>query len=314
MPTVTILLVVGALMGLVGLVWMPGATVLAGPVYYILRFYELASGFFASLPGAMALTGGGSLAVTAAAAGVLLAFAYTFSGYGEDFRRRLALVFGAVLVLTCCVFVRDFPLDLRVTALHTHDGYSVVRHRGEVLVIGSGRGGEPALLTYMDMRGVRRANGLVLTETPRSADIRRIEDLLPRVRALYVPSVIALPEELHILAIAHGVEVVWLNYGYVLEIGRLSLQAKTQPGLRLGFGDAVVDFTNADDIYATADIVVGNGEVTLGGLTYPTEIYGAVRLRIDRRRVRYWLTQMPSSLQTHPQWPDTVSSYMPFLR
>jgi len=264
---------------------------LAGPVYYILRFYELASSFFASLPGAMTLTGGGDLAVTAAAAGVLLAFAFAFSGYGEDFSKRLALFFGAVLVLTGCVFVRDFTFDLRVTALHTHGDYAVVRHRGDMLVVGNGRGGEAALISYMDMRGVRRASGLVLTEVPRPADIRRIEEfLLPRVRVLYLPGGLFLADELHRAALAHGVEIVWLNEGYTLEMGRLRLQAKTQPGFRLGFGYAVIDFAYVGDIIdMQAGVIIGAGTVMIGGHAYPTEIYGAVQLRTNGQRVRYWV-------------------------
>ena len=290
MPTVTILLVMGAMVGLVGLVWMPGAMVLAGPVYYILRFYELASSFFAALPGAMALTGGASLVVTAAAVLVLLTFAFAFSGYGEDFTRRLSLFFGAVLVLVGCIFVRDFPMDLRVTALHTHGGYVVVRNWGDTLILGSGRGGEAALLSYLDMRGVRRANGLVLTEMPRQADIRRVQELLPRVYVLYLPYEFAPSDELRIAAMTHDVELIWLATGHTHEIGHISIQAKTQPILRLGFGDAVIDFTYIYEYMdMMADVVIGTGVVAIGEHVYQTEIHGAVQLRINRGQVRYWV-------------------------
>ena len=294
MPTVTILLVMGALVGLVGLVWLPGATILAGPVYYILRFYEIASGFFASLPGAMALVGGGSLVVTAAGVGVLLAFAYAFSGFGEDFRRRLVVLFGAVLVLTGCVFVRDFPLDLRVTALHTHGQYAVLRHRGNMLIIGNGRGGEAALLGYMDMRGVSRAHGLVLTEPLRPADIGRIERLLPRIQVLYLPGEFMPPDSLQQAAWTNGVDLVQLHDGNILAMGRLDVHVKTLPGfnlsLRAGFNNAVIDFTSdSDRLDEIADVVIGAGEVALGGQTYLLEEYGAVQLRTNGRRIRYWV-------------------------
>jgi len=289
MPTVTILLVMGALVGFVGLFWMPGAMIMAGPVYYILRFYELASSFFAALPGAMALTGGGSLAVTATAVFVLLSFAFAFSGYGEDFGRRLALFFGAVLVLIGCVFVRDFPFDLRVTALHTHGGYVVMRHRGDSLVVGSGRGGETALLSYMDMRGIRRANGLVLTEAPRPADIRRLAEILPRVRVLYLHGDLVISEELVIAATAHGVEIAWLNAGDVLGVGRLRMYAKAQPGFRLGFGYAVFDFVYVcEETDLQTGVVVGAGVVAIGGYIYQISECGAVQFRTNGRRMRYW--------------------------
>ena len=294
MSTVTILLVLGALVGLVGLVWLPAAAVLTGPVYYILRFYELASGFFASLPGAMTLTGGGSLAVTFSGVGVLLAFAHAFSGFGEDFRRRLVLFFCGVLVLIGCVFVRDFPMDLRVTALHTHGGYTVFRHRGDMLIVGNARGGEAVLLRYMDMRGVSRANGLILTGPPRQADVRRIEGLLPRVRVLYLPGGVVPPDELREAAMAYGVELVWLYDGHMLEMGRLLVQAQTQPGLRLGlrirYGETLVDLTgNGDLLDGLANVTISAGVVALGGREYPMEYYGAVLLRTNGRRIRYWV-------------------------
>jgi len=294
MPTVTILLVLGVLVGLFGLVWLPIAGILAGPVYYILRFYEIASGFFASLPGAMALTGGGSLAVTAAGVGMVLAFAFAFSGFGEDFRKRLTLFFGTALVLIICVFVRDFPMDLRVTVLQTHGQYTVLRHRGDTLIMGSGRGGEAALLTYMNMRGVTRAHGLVLTEPLRPADVRRVEALLPRIQMLYLPGGMVPPDALLEAATAHDVEMAWLYDGNVLVMGRINTEAITQPGEFLGFRvsfiDATIDFTgHGYKLNDRADIAIGGGYITLGERVYVIEDTGAVQLRANRRRIRYWL-------------------------
>ena len=293
MPTVTILLVVGVLVGIVGLVWLPAAEILAGPVYYILRFYELASGFFASLPGAMALTGGGNLAVTLAGVGVLLAFAYAFSGFGEDFHKRLTLLFCGILVLIGCLFLRDFPTDLRITALYTRGQYAALRHRGDMLIIGNGQGGEAVLTRYMDMRGVRRAHGLVLTEPPRPADVRRIEGLLPRVRVLYLPGGFAPSEALQEAALANNVTIAWLYDGYILDMGRLQVQAILQPrsrlGLLVGFGDSRIDFDyTGHHLDNMSDVIIGAGEIVLGERVYPADIYGAALLRTNGRRIRYW--------------------------
>ncbi|MCL2361161.1 MAG: ComEC family competence protein [Defluviitaleaceae bacterium] len=274
MPTVTILLVLGVLVGLVGLVWMGLAGIIAGPVYYILRFYAIASDFFSSLPGAMTLTGGGSLLVTLAGVGVVLAFAFAFSGFGEDFRKRLALFFAAVLILIGCVFIRDFPFDLRITALDTGGNYSVIRHRNEMLIVGSGRGGETTLLGYMDMRGVNRAHGLVLTAQPRPGDMRRLEAVLPRVLVLYLPEGLVLTDALWDAVIRYGLGMVWLYDDHVLEIGRVTLQAESGLGLRVALESSYV--------------IVGEG-VVLGGIMYEPEYYSAILLRISRRQIRYWL-------------------------
>jgi len=294
MPTTTILLVLGALTGLVGLVWLPAAAVLVGPVYFILRFYELASSFFAVLPGAMTVVGGGSLMVTAAGVGVLLAFAYGFSGFGEEFRNRMVLLVGMVLVLVVCVFVRDFPLDLRVTVLHTHGGYIVLRHRHDILVVGTARGGESVLLRYLDMRNAGRTDGLVLLEAPRTADIRRLEVVLPRVQTLYLPAGAMPPEALYELITRYGVELIWLNDNDYFDIGWLMLQAQAQPGsrlgLQLGFDDLLVDITS--DGYGLdgfADLILGAGVAVLGDRVYYTEYYGAVQVRLSGERIRYWV-------------------------
>ena len=291
MPTVTVLLVLGVLVGLIGLVWLPGAYIIAGPVYFILRFYELASSFFASLPGAMAIVGGGSLAVTGLGVGVVLAFAYAFSGFGDDFKKRLVLFFSLVLVLIGAVFVRDFPLDLRVTALRTHGEYVVLRHRGDMLVVGNARGGEAVLLRYMDMRGVSRAHGLILTTPPRPADIRRLEGLLPRIQVLYLPGGFVPSAELRDGAAAHGVEIMWLYDGYVLEMGRANVHAETGLGLSLGvsYGDSMISFV----LDSLADVVISEGVVTFGERAYPMEYYGAVLLRTNGRRIRYWVYNHP---------------------
>ena len=91
-------------------------------------------------------------------------------------------------------------------------------------------------------------------------------------------------------AMANGVDISWLHEGYVLEMGRVGLQAMTPQGLRLGFWEGIIDFFPGDDIPETdADVVIGGGMVEIGEQVYFTETYGAVQLRINRRRVRYWV-------------------------
>jgi len=185
-PTTTIILVMGIAVGIVGLVWLPAATFLAGTVYYILRFYYVTSGLFARLPFAMLPVAGGNLAVAAIGAMVLLLFAHAFNGYGEVFRKRLALFFAGFAVLIVAVFIRYHPPGVHITDLDTFGNYRVVRHRGEVLVIGSPRGGEDALLRYLDMHGVQTASGLILTDPPRPQDANRLARLAERVDVFYI--------------------------------------------------------------------------------------------------------------------------------
>ncbi|MCL2839557.1 MAG: ComEC family competence protein [Defluviitaleaceae bacterium] len=185
MPTTSLILVLGVAVGLVGLVWMPAAMILSGAVYFILRFYELGATFFSALPHAMLLTGGRSLPIAAFGVTVLLLFAYTFHGYGADFRRRRVFLLISILAFIIAVFIHANPPRLHITALDTHGNYVVLRHRGDTLVIGAPRGGEEALLRYLDMRGVHRAS-LLLTESPRPQDNLRLERLTQRMDMIYL--------------------------------------------------------------------------------------------------------------------------------
>ena len=289
MPTVTILLVLGVLVGLVGLFWMGFATVLAGVVYYILRFYAITSELFASLPGAMLLTGGGSLAVTFACVGVVLAFAFAMSGFGEDFRKRLILLFVMVLVLIGCVFVRDFHFDLRITVLETRGNYSVIRHRGDMIIIGSGGGGEAVLIEYINMRGVDRVHGFVLTAQPSAGDIRRLEVLLPRLRVLYLPEELVLTQAIKDTALIHGVEIVHLYERYILSFGQVTLQTEIGYGMRVILGDSHIVFATSDwipDDYT--NVIIGSEIIQIGGVNYELAQSGAVLLRVNKQRIRYW--------------------------
>jgi ComEC/Rec2-related protein len=211
-PLFTILLVLGAITGLAGLVWLPAATITGGAVFYILRLYEWVSRFFGALPSALVRTGGGSVAVSLAGAAVLLLFAYVMNGFGPELKRRVPPLLFGIAALFLCLFIRDFPLRPQVTELDTPGHYVVHRHRSHVSVTGTGRGGEGELLRYLDRRGVHRACELVLSEWPRPSDITRMIPVMGRVRALYLPGPARpLPEALRRAAAANGVEVVFFT-------------------------------------------------------------------------------------------------------
>jgi len=185
-PTTTVILVLGLAIGLVGLITIPVATFMAGTVYYILRFYDIASSFFARLPFAMTPTSGGNLLIAGLGASVLLLFAYVFNSFGDQFRKRVKLLPPMMLILIIAVFVRHSPPGLHITELDTFGNYTVMRHRNDVLVTGVPHGGEYELLRYLDMHGVTRANGLILTELPRPQDANRLARLAERFDVFYI--------------------------------------------------------------------------------------------------------------------------------
>jgi len=298
-PTTTIILVMGLVVGLVGLVWTGGAAILAGTIYFILRFYEIGSSFFAGLPNAMLLTGGGSLIVTGFGVAVLLMFAYAFNGFGDVFKKRLSLLFLAVMLLIIALFLRHNPRGLHVTVLDTPGNYTVVRHRGDVLVLGLPRGGEDALLRYLDMHGVRRAGGFIMTELPRTQDVNRLVRLAERFDVFYISgdaagagaslAQVALEEVAEALY-ESGVampQVLFLHNGDAYRVGRkmshVSSDVTGEIGLRVVFGDTAINIGGGT---GSANVQIKGYVVTTAAETFSTREYGAFRMHSNGRRIR----------------------------
>ncbi|MCL2603366.1 MAG: ComEC family competence protein [Defluviitaleaceae bacterium] len=209
-PFVVALLVMGVVTGLVGLVWLPAASVTGSVVFYTLQLYEWVSRFFGALPFAIVRTGGGDVLVPMAGLAVLLIFVYVMNGFGAELKRRAPLLLFGIAVLMLCVYLRDFPMRPQTTELDTLGNYTVHRHYNSVTVSGTGRGGESELLRYLDMRNVNRVCALVITDWLRPQDIARILPVLGRVRVLYLPgNERALPEALAKAVEANGITVVF---------------------------------------------------------------------------------------------------------
>ena len=186
-PTVTLLLVLGLVMGLVGLAWMPFAGVLSGPLYFILRFYEMSAQFFYTLPFALLPTGGGSLITASLGVLVLVSFVFWFHGFGENFAKRRMLFFASIILLSVSVIVQLNPPRPQLTFLYTDGGYTVIRYRGDVVVIGTAAGGERDVITYLNKRGVLQAS-LLLIEIPSPQNARRLQAFEGRICTLYLPA------------------------------------------------------------------------------------------------------------------------------
>ena len=118
--------------------------------------------------------------------------------------------------------MRDFPLGLRVTELGTFGQYTVLRHRGYVVVLGAPRGGEAAVERYLHRIGTARADAVVLTQFPRAVDNGRVARLAASAYVLYVPGPTRpLHGVIMYAAQRYGTEVVFLYEGDALRAGRL---------------------------------------------------------------------------------------------
>jgi len=232
MPTAVLLVIVGLLVGIVGLFSISGAFFLAGAIYYLLQFYEAVIRGFLSLPGAVWLIGSWGIWVTLAAMGVMLTFGYAFSGFGEDFRKRMRLLWLTVGILIFCIGLEAIDRNrFHVTALDVGQGSSyVLRAGGHSFVLDGGGNnrligmntGEMVLMPYLDHRGIGRADAAFVSSTSRQQIMGLIElTMRDRVRVLYIPT------------------GLYMDSGLGMRLG-VAARQNDIPIYRVGVGDTVI--------------------------------------------------------------------------
>ncbi|MCL2198039.1 MAG: ComEC family competence protein [Defluviitaleaceae bacterium] len=228
-PTVTIILVGGILVGLIGLVFMPAAFLLGGMIYFVLQFYEASAVFFSGLPFAMVLTGGGSVVVSALGVAVLCTFAYAFHGFGEELKKRLRYFAVSIALLVVAVFIHLNPPQMQLTEF---ENYTVIRRGADTLVIGAPHGGEGLLVQYLDKYATRRAS-LLLTTPPHPNDTARLAQILPRFQTIYLPAhaegvtLSLMNEAFSQLSLPY--EVVFLRHGDIRTKNNVNIQVFALP-------------------------------------------------------------------------------------
>ena len=233
-PTVTLLLIVGLLVGLIGLFSINAAFFLAGSVYFLLRFYEAVIRWFLSLPGSVWLAGNWGLWITLAATGVMLVFGYTFSGFGENFRHRVKILGLSVTILLVSVGFEMLDRQrFHITVLDVGQGTDinsyVIRRGNHTFVIDGGGNnrllgmntGHMVLMPYLDHRGVAQADGAFVTNMSR----QRVTGLIE-------------------LAMANRVQTLYIPIGLNIDSGlgmrlRVAAERNRIPIYRIGVGDAI---------------------------------------------------------------------------
>lgn|GEM_PF-2874954 len=238
MPTATLLVIMGLLVGVVGLFSMSAAAFLAGAVYYLLQFYEVVIRLFLSLPGSVWLVGSWGVWVTLAAMAVMLVFGYTFSGFGKDFYKRTKVLALAVMILVLCIGLE--AMDRRgfyMTALDVGQGSSYVwRADGFTFVMDGGGNnrllgmniGEMVLMPYLNHRGVGQVDAAFVTCTSRQQIVGLIElAMRDRAAVLYIPEGLEMDSglglRLLVAAQQNDIPIYRLGVGDVVQAGRLEM-------------------------------------------------------------------------------------------
>jgi len=235
MSTATFLVIVGFLVGIIGLFSIPVASFLAGSIYYLLQFYEAVIRFFLALPGSVWLVGNWGLIVTLVALAIMLAFAYTFNGFGAEFAKRAKLLWLSAFILVAAIGFE--MMDRRQFNVTTLDIEShVIRVNNQAIIIDGGGNnrlfgmntGERTLMPYLDYRGVYRAEAAFVTSDSRDRITGLIElAIAGRVRVLYVLPGVDLESglglRLTVAAEQSGVELCRVEIGDVLEFEKLEI-------------------------------------------------------------------------------------------
>jgi len=301
-PTTTVILVLGLVVGLIGVVWLPAAYVLSGGVYFILRFYELMSGIFTDLPFAMIHTGGGNLVVTLFGFIVLGSFSYMMFGFEKSFKRRRVMFIISVFILVGAVYLWQNPRGLYITLLDTPGNYIVLRHRNDVLVIAQETGGEDALVRYLNRQNVRNVS-LLFLNPPMPQSARNLEILAPFVKTTYLPDfVTGTTESLMMDAVEplHGSEIILLSSGDMRQSGNKRLTVNKHPE---GFFNAFVSFgsnsvfiysskfagqINYEELSRLSHLVLwGNYVIPFDYVYFSTENYGAISIHLTNLRFSF---------------------------
>ena len=249
MPTASLLVIVGLLVGLIGLFSITAAFFLAGSIYYLLQFYESVMRIFLSLPSAVWLVGSWGLWVTLAALGFMLLFSYTFSSFGEDFiRRKKLLAFAALVLVFVIAFEAIASRRIQLTSLDTGQGESYVLRAGGYTFVMDGGGnnrllgmntGTMVLMPYLDHRGVAQANGAFVSDASRGRITGLIElTMANRVQALYIPAGLnidsGLGMRLRMAAERNSIPIRKLSSGDIIQAGNLTFTVAAEtPRLKL---------------------------------------------------------------------------------
>lgn len=301
MPTTTIILVMGLLVGLVGLVSINVAMIFSGTVYYVLRFYEIAAFLFSSLPHAMVLTGGGNIAISILGIMVLASFVYMFHGFGPAFRHRFIFLILSTVLLSSAIILTNHPQQLHITTLETWGQYTVLRHKSNVFAIGNPRGSENTLITYLNRHGISRACGLILTTPPRPQDAERLALLAPHFHRFYLSNNMESATaslthstllEVYNLSQKHNFtmpEIVFINSKNRHQNNKKTTTIKTYEMGQLG---VLVQFNNISINIQTnsahAHAVILNGTVKTAHAYYTTYDNGAILMRTNGQTLRVW--------------------------
>ncbi|HCT65579.1 MAG TPA: DNA internalization-related competence protein ComEC/Rec2 [Lachnospiraceae bacterium] len=169
LPLIGILVGCAMISGLIGLVWIQGATFLGGTVFVILKIYEGVCIFFTSLPFSTVLTGRPPLVcIVFYYTLILIIFFWRFKGkkiaFGINLMVLLFLIIGNRLITknTEVAFIDIGQGDCAV--IHTYDNKTyVIDGGGETQTVFGNNTGKTDIIPYLESKGIATVDGVFIT-------------------------------------------------------------------------------------------------------------------------------------------------------
>lgn len=173
LPLIGILVGFAMISGLVGLVWLQGASFFAGTVFVILKIYEETCRVFTAIPFSTVLTGRPTLTWVALYYTLLLIiFFWRFKGRKVAFSINL---FVLLLIITSNRFITKNTdvafIDVGqgdCAVIHTYDNKTyIIDGGGKAETVFGNNTGKKCVIPYLESRGIKTVDGVFITHMDR---------------------------------------------------------------------------------------------------------------------------------------------------
>jgi len=237
-PLLSFVIVPGFIMGLLGLVSMSLAGLMAGLIYFLLAFYENISLFAANLPFSKILVASPHYLLAFTFMGLLAVFWYLFASEANSRAKYSLLGAALILYITSLSIYYNRPKDPIMIMLDVGQGDATVIERfGEVYIIDSGgwhlgdelsfleierNTGARVVAPYLAHRGIGRVDGIFISHlhADHAAGAIELMDIID-VKNLYLHVHMDKEDPIYLLleeaALRNGVEKIFLKAGDTFE-------------------------------------------------------------------------------------------------
>lgn len=261
-PTVSILVIFGFSVGIIGLISLPLATFLCGPIYALLKVYENIFIIIGNLPFSQVLVGSVSLLTVLLFYLLIFMFTFCLERYNEKYKYRNHLfIFILIIFISTLSYKKIFTYP-EINMLDVGQGDCVVISKNGKTIIVDGGGtnsevgrntGVNVLVPYLNYNGINYVDIAFITHTDSDHMIGILELLqLKKVGKIVMPDSDCnegfFYDLLLELVYKNNVEIDYLSKGDKIQIGDITIDVLS-PDRKYLYGD-----TNDDGLVFNVSI------------------------------------------------------------